>query len=430
MTTKPRDSEVTSLAMEIQPELPEGWTCTTLESVCSKITDGTHKTPNYTAKGIPFISTANLVPFKVGFDFSQYKRLISSREHEELTRRCRPEKGDVLISKCGTIGRAKEIDIDFAFSIFVGLALLKPYSGLFAPGFLEVLLNAPQLQRRFDDLAPGSTRRTLTLSALKKAEIPVPPFAEQIRIVAKVRGLLDRVNATRDRLAKVPTILKRFRQAVLAAACSGRLTEDWRIQRSSESAASLSHTTSNADFPEIPEGWVWLTIDKLSSSLPRSIQSGPFGSNLLHSEFRDQGVLAIGIDNVMTGKFSTGRQHRISEEKYKELEKYKARPLDVLITVMATVGRCCVIPEDIEAAIITKHVYRITSNQELVKPYYLMYSLLTKAFSGELVSTEAELARERRSYEPASELLARVKDLSNSSKSRLVQQNGTSLTTG
>jgi len=56
-----------------------------------------------------------------------------------------------------------------------------------------------------------------------------------------------------------------------------------------------------ADLPELPEGWVWATIEQLASEEPRSIQSGPFGSNLLHSEFQDTGVLAIGIDNVLEG---------------------------------------------------------------------------------------------------------------------------------
>src|SRR5207245_2267787 len=58
--------------------------------------------------------------------------------------------------------------------------------------------------------------------------VPLPPLAEQRRIVAKVEALLARVNVARQRLAKVPAILKRFRQSVLAAACSGRLTADWR----------------------------------------------------------------------------------------------------------------------------------------------------------------------------------------------------------
>jgi type I restriction enzyme S subunit len=85
--------------------------------------------------------------------------------------------------------------------------------------------------------------------------------------------------------------------------------------------------------------------------------------------------LAIGIDNVLDGKFSFGRQHRISQQKYEMLKKYTARPLDVLVTVMATVGRCCVVPADMETAIITKHVYRITTNQTIVNPHFLMHCI-------------------------------------------------------
>jgi type I restriction enzyme S subunit len=81
---------------------------------------------------------------------------------------------------------------------------------------------------------------------------------------------------------------------------------------------------------------------------------------LLHSEFVSQGVLAIGIDNVLDGCFSLGSNHRIKPEKYSVLRKFTARPGDVVVTVMATVGRVCVLPENLEPAIITKHCYRIT----------------------------------------------------------------------
>ena len=58
--------------------------------------------------------------------------------------------------------------------------------------------------------------------------IHLPPLAEQHRIVAKLEALLAQVNTAKDHLAAVPPIIKRFRQSVLAAACTGRLTEDWR----------------------------------------------------------------------------------------------------------------------------------------------------------------------------------------------------------
>ena len=109
----------------------------------------------------------------------------------------------------------------------------------------------------------------------------------------------------------------------------------------------------------------------LAAPVERAIQSGPFGSTLLHSEFGTAGRLVIGIDNVREGWFSLGAGHRISEAKYKELARYRARPNDFLITVMASIGRTCVVPEDLEPAIITKHVYRITLDARVVSPQFV-----------------------------------------------------------
>ena len=74
----------------------------------------------------------------------------------------------------------------------------------------------------------GATRPRVTTKQLRQLEILLPPLAEQKRIVATVDALLAQVAAARHRLVRVREILKRFRQSVLAAACSGRLTGEWR----------------------------------------------------------------------------------------------------------------------------------------------------------------------------------------------------------
>lgn len=74
----------------------------------------------------------------------------------------------------------------------------------------------------------GISLPRVSFDRLAQISIPLPPLAEQRRIVAAVEALLDRVNASQERLDRVPGLLKAFRQAVLAAACSGRLTEGWR----------------------------------------------------------------------------------------------------------------------------------------------------------------------------------------------------------
>jgi type I restriction enzyme, S subunit len=74
----------------------------------------------------------------------------------------------------------------------------------------------------------GSTHTTIYFPEVKAFHVCLPPLAEQRRIVGVLEGLLGKVAASRERLARVPQLLKRFRQSVLAAACSGKLTADWR----------------------------------------------------------------------------------------------------------------------------------------------------------------------------------------------------------
>lgn len=249
---------------------------------------------------------------------------------------------------------------------------------------------------------------------LKALELPVPPRNEQRRIVAKLEALQSRSRRAREALDAVPPLLEKLRQSILAAAFRGDLTADWRAQNPNTEPASVllarirterrkkweeaelaklkakgkpptddkwkakyeePERVVAAGLPELPAGWCWASVEELASDEPRSIQSGPFGSSLLHSEFCAEGVLAIGIDNVRDGTFSMGTEHRISEAKYEDLRKYTARPGDVLVTVMATVGRCCTVPDDLEPAIITKHVYRVSPDRRLVVPDYLMHSM-------------------------------------------------------
>ena len=86
-------------------------------------------------------------------------------------------------------------------------------------------------------------------SFMKSLLIPVPPVSEQRRIVAKLEKVLKKVDACQQRLEKIPIILKRLRQSILSAACSGRLTADWR---KSNNAKNYNDATSNS---KIPEGW-------------------------------------------------------------------------------------------------------------------------------------------------------------------------------
>ncbi|MDP3103423.1 MAG: restriction endonuclease subunit S [Candidatus Methanoperedens sp.] len=162
--------------------------------------DGPHVSPNYVEDGVPFISVHNII--NGFFDMSDL-RYISYEDHKEFCRRCKPEKGDVLYSKGGTTGFAKRVDVDFEFSIWVHLALLKFSKEIINPIFLETCLNSNYCKVQAKINTRGIANKDLVLGRMAGIKIILPPLPLQqkfARIVEKIESMRQSQNQSKQQI--------------------------------------------------------------------------------------------------------------------------------------------------------------------------------------------------------------------------------------
>jgi len=121
---------------------------------------------------------------------------------------------------------------------------------------------------------------------------------------------------------------------------------------------------------QIPKGWNKVTTLDVVQDPKMSIRIGPFGSSLKKHELTDSGIRVLFIENVVHNKFEYKSGKFITPEKYNELKGFTVKPNDILVTMMGTIGRICIVPEDIGAAIISSHLLKISLDQKKVLPKY------------------------------------------------------------
>ena len=199
------------------------------------------------------------------------------------------------------------------------------------------------LKSRFDEIqslrtGTGVPHVSRDLEAFLK--VPVPPLEEQ-RQIAEILDTIDETIQSTERVI-----------AKLIAARVGLLYE--------QLAPGMSAPP--------PPGWDVLRIEELLGHRNPAMRSGPFGSALVSSELVDEGVPFLGIDNVQRERFVADYRRFVTPAKANELRRYRVFPRDLMITIMGTVGRCCVVPETVDVALSSKHVWTLTLDPDRYLP--------------------------------------------------------------
>lgn len=179
----------------VKEKLPPDWEVSSLRDVCKSITDGTHFTPKYTADGIPFYSVENLT----ANDFVNTK-FISEKDHLEMIKRCKPEKGDILMTRIGSIGDTKLIDWDVNASIYVSLALLKVEENI-DPNYLYAYSKSEQFVKEVESRSlMNASPKKINMGEISSVEVIFPKSRTEQEAIAKALSDVDELISDTEKL--------------------------------------------------------------------------------------------------------------------------------------------------------------------------------------------------------------------------------------
>ena len=269
----PRYPEYKPSGVECLGDVPEEWEVARLKNVIAQnITDGPHTTPTFHSDGIPFLSVDGIQDGELQFDGC---RFISKEDHEEFRKKALPRKGDLLLGKAASTGKLARVKVDFEFSIWSPLALIRLTKTKANPAFFEQWLKSPIAQAQIDNLCTSNTQKNISMDDIPRLIVTIPPLPEQTAIAEfldRETGKIDGLVAEQRRLME---LLKEKRQAVISHAVTkglnphapmkpsgiewlGDVPEHWRVKRLKHNARLLTEKTDRRDHPvglENIEGW-------------------------------------------------------------------------------------------------------------------------------------------------------------------------------
>lgn len=304
-------------------------------------------------------------------------KFVPKEEIHSNTRLVR--SGDIIFNNTNSpelVGKTAlyEGSDEIAFSNHMTRLRVNP--DLLYPKFLSLLLHFLWQTGYYKNICNNHvSQSSISKQVLLSIPIPLPPLEEQHRIITDIENLLGRVEATKERLNRVPTIMQQFRQSVLAAACSGILTEDWRERNQCEEIFQCPESDFDSFPCEFPSTWKIAKLRDLAAKEKYSITDGPFGSNLKTEHYSESGPRVIRLQNIGNGKFINIFAH-ISQSHFETLKKHQIFPNDLVVALLGEpIPRCCIIPDNIGPAIVKADCVRFKPNSDLAISKFLMYAI-------------------------------------------------------
>lgn len=350
--------------------IPKTWTLSTIGEIFDTTSGGTpsRKVDSYYRGNIPWVKSGEL-NYNIIYDTEEK---ITEDAIANSSAKLFP-KGTLLIALYGaTIGKLAILGLDASTN--------QAICGIYGNNLCElryVYYFFFLKRQKIIEMSVGGAQPNISQQIIRSIHIPLPPIAEQGRIVAKIEELFSNLDNGIKNLENARDQLKIYRQAVLKYAFEGKLTETWRNQhahslepaeqllkkikherekqydtRLEEWEKKVKEWQANGkegkkpskpskpkdlpplteaelkELPKLPDGWSWMRLGNICLE----IFDGPFGSNLKTDDYVDKGVRVIRLENIDNLKFINSKKSFITEQKYQALKRHTVVAGDLIFS--------------------------------------------------------------------------------------------------
>lgn len=200
------------------------WSREPLVDICARIVDCEHSTAKFRPTGVACVDTTNIEPGRIMVSRLRY---VSEDTYQQRVRRMKPQAGDVLFAREGTVGTAVLVPENLRLCLGQRVMALRP-SDRVLPKFLELTLNSPVVRRQYEAKILGTTAPHLNVADIRRLQVPLPSLLEQGQIVQEAERQMTMLDALADGVALTVRRAKSLRRATLHEAFAGRLTPGYR----------------------------------------------------------------------------------------------------------------------------------------------------------------------------------------------------------
>lgn len=345
-------------------KVPDNWVWVRLEIICIKITDGEHIKPKLTDYGVPLLTAKNILDEEIDFTSVDY---VEENIAQKSWVRCEPKLNDILVCSRGTIGRNTILNVSTPFCL-MGTVILLRFNNLVSSKFYNYVLKSDFMQNKMKNMCGSTAVSALYLRDIKTLITPLPPFAEQQRIVDRIESLFEKLDQAKGLIQDALDSFENRKSAILHKAYTGELTKRWR-----EDNGVGMESWEEKPLKEVVKFKTGYAFDSKS--------------------FSNTGYQVIRMGNLYNGVLDLSRNPvYISPELIDStiVSKYSVNKGDILLTLTGTKYK-----RDYGYAVLIKESNGLLLNQrivaftpELIETNYILYYLQSDLFRDIFFSSE------------------------------------------